>query len=161
MSEKILVLVATMTGTAEMIAEDIVAAHCDRREFTMQELQKTTLEQLAGARTALLVSSTYGEGEVPEPSLPFFNLVKANKPNPSGFVYGAITLGDRVTYPNTFANGGRLWDALLTECGATRVGQLLVLDASDPADKSELALRWAGDWLGVVDGHRATGAMNQ
>jgi MioC protein len=158
---KILVLVATMTGTAEMIAEDIAAAHCDRHEFALQALEKTTLEQLAGARTALLVSSTYGEGEVPEPSIPFFNLVKANKPNLSGLVYGAITLGDGGTYPNTFANGGRLWDALLTERGATRVGELLVLDACDPADKSELALRWAGHWLGLIEGRRATGAVNQ
>ncbi|CAN7219398.1 flavodoxin domain-containing protein [Bradyrhizobium sp. LjRoot220] len=153
---KILVLVATMTGTAEMIAEDIAAAHCDRHEFAFQALEKATLEQLAGARTALVVSSTYGEGEVPEPTIPFFNLVRESRPDLSGLVYGAVTLGDNVTYPKTFANGGRLWDGLLTERGATRVGDLLVIDASDPADKSELALRWAGNWLRLIEGQRAT-----
>lgn len=147
----ILVLIATMTGTAEMIAEDIADAHADRHQFTLQELKKASVEQVTAAEKVLLVSSTYGEGEVPEPTIPFFNQLRDAKPNLSGLTYGAITLGDSVTYPNTFANGGRLWDALLTELGATRSGDLLVLDASDPSDKSAITLQWAAAWLSCVD----------
>ena len=147
----ILVLVATMTGTAEMIAEDVAEVNGGRHQFSLQVLEKATLEQLAGARVALVVSSTYGEGEVPEPTIPFFNLVRDGKPDLSRLSYGAITLGDSGPYTNTFAKGGRLWDALFTELGATRLGELLVLDASDPSDKTGLALRWAADWLSLIE----------
>lgn len=134
-----------------MIAEDIADAHADCHQFTLQELKKASLEQVTAAEKVLLISSTYGEGEVPEPAIPFFNQLRDAKPNLSGLTYGAITLGDSVTYPNTFANGGRLWDALLTELGATRSSDLLVLDASNPSDKSAIALQWAMAWLSHVD----------
>jgi MioC protein len=147
----ILVLVATMTGTAEMIAEDVAGLGGGRHQFRLQALEKATLEQLTGARVALMVSSTYGEGEVPEPTIPFFNLVRDGKPDLSRLSYGAIALGDSGPYTNTFARGGRLWDALFAELGATRLGELLVLDASDPSDKTELALQWAADWLSLIE----------
>lgn len=147
----ILVLIATMTGTAEMIAEDIAAAYADRHQFKLQPLEKAALSQVVDADIVLLVSSTYGEGEVPERTIPFFDQLRDARPNLSNLRYGAITLGDSVTYINTFANGGRLWDALLTELGGVRLGDLLVLDASDPSDKSEMALIWASGWLSQVD----------
>ncbi|WP_424139185.1 flavodoxin domain-containing protein [Roseomonas chloroacetimidivorans] len=141
-----IILVATMTGTAEMIAEDIEAAHGASHTLEIRAFERSSPEILQQAARVLIVSSTYGEGEVPEPSLPFFEAVAADRPDLRGLRYGVIALGDS-SYMNSFARGGSLWDELLASCGAVRDRPLLVLDASSQEPPSDRAVEWSGRWL--------------
>ena len=140
-------LVVTMTGTAEMIAEDIQHAHPGH------ELQLILAEKADSSvfrtHNLMVISSTYGLGEIPEPGKPLFESVSNLRPDLSGLRYGVIALGDS-NYTDTFANGGRLWDDLLQKLGASRLAETLVLDASGAASMSELALAWANHWLGIA-----------
>ncbi|MBN9427609.1 MAG: flavodoxin domain-containing protein [Burkholderiales bacterium] len=143
---KVTLLVVTMTGTAEMIAEDLVAAFSKEHELTMVLAERTQPELFDGTQHLVVVSSTYGEGEVPDPGKPLYEGLRRKDGELKGLRYGVVSLGDSI-YKETFANGGRLWDALLAERGATRLAETLLLDASGSADMSALAVDWFGAWL--------------
>lgn len=137
----------TMTGTAEMIAEDIQTSN-SAHEWSLVLAEHADASVLS-TRNLIVVSSTYGNGEVPDPGKPLFEAVSASKPNLSGVRYGVISLGDS-GYKDTFANGGRLWDTLLQSCGASRLEETLVLDASEGGNMSEVALSWSAQWLSRI-----------
>lgn len=136
-----------MTGTAEMIAEDIQASQSGH-ELSLVLAERTD-PSVFQARKLLVVSSTYGVGEVPDPGKPLFELISRDSPDLSHLKYGVISLGDSI-YQDTFANGGRLWDALLEECGALRVAETLLLDASDADSMSDHAVAWAAQWMSLA-----------
>jgi len=140
------ILVATMTGTAEMIAEEIQSAYGAAHELTIHLLDRADPGILGGAGPVLVVSSTYGTGDIPDPALGFFESVERTRPDLRHLRYGVVALGDS-TYQDTFAFGGRRWDALLAACGASRIGDLLVLDASAGGDMVADAVAWAAPWL--------------
>ena len=136
-----------MTGTAEMIAEDI--QHSQSGHELRLVLAERTDASVFQTRNLLVVSSTYGVGEVPDPGKPLFESIRRDRPDLAHLRYGVISLGDTV-YKDTFANGGRLWDALLQERGAQRVAETLLLDASSADSMSDLAVAWAAQWMNLA-----------
>lgn len=155
---KILILVASMTGTAEMIAEDIRDAH-PQHQWTILMAERATAAALEGVTDLLIVSSTYGQGEIPDPAKPLYAALEAARPDLSRVRYGVVALGDS-NYPATFANGGRLWDALLARSGAHALAELVTLDASGADDMSAAAVHWSVAWVRALesDGHVARAA---
>jgi len=145
---KATILIVTMTGTAEMIAEDIQVSQKDH-EIGLVLAERTDIGVLQ-ARNLLVVSSTYGSGEVPDPGKPLYEAIKRERPDLSRLRYGVISLGDTI-YADSFANGGRLWDALLQDCGGKRLAETLLLDASGEESMSELAVTWALQWTALAD----------
>lgn len=142
-----MVLVVTMTGTAEMIAEDI--QHSQEGHELKLVLAESANGSVFQTRNLLVVSSTYGSGEVPDPGKPLFEALNSQRPDLSGLRYAVVSLGDTI-YPDTFANGGRLWDALLLECGASRLVETLLLDASGADSMPDLAVAWAAEWVRIA-----------
>ncbi|MBB3066987.1 flavodoxin domain-containing protein [Limibacillus halophilus] len=138
--------VATMTGQAELLAEDLADKFKEACDLGLILLEEAEPADLAAQKLALIVSSTYGVGEVPEPTKPVYARIKHERPDLSGLIYGVISLGDS-TYHNTFARGGQLWDDLFAKCGAWRVGDILKLDATVPEDSLNLASTWFETWL--------------
>ena len=61
--------------------------------------------------------------------------------------YGIIALGDS-TYAN-FCGGGLKFDALLQEQGGTRVGEMLMIDASEDPEPESVSNPW-GHAVGVA-----------
>src|SRR5690606_6810758 len=104
----------TMTGTAELVAEDmrdrLAEAGREARIVLMDGLTETVFE--AGG-VFLICSSTYGQGDVPDNAIAFYEQLQAARPDLSGIRYGVFAMGDR-TYADTFCNGGRRFDALLS-----------------------------------------------
>jgi sulfite reductase alpha subunit-like flavoprotein len=60
-------------------------------------------------------------------------------------IYGVIALGDR-TYKDTYCQGGMRFDALLTQLGARRAGEVLLHDASSGTLPEEVAAQWIVPW---------------
>jgi len=58
--------------------------------------------------------------------------------------YGIIALGDS-TYAN-FCGGGKLFDALLQEQSAQRVGEMLMIDASEHPEPESESNPWVEQW---------------
>jgi MioC protein len=100
----------------------------------------------AGGGLFLICSSTYGQGDVPDNAKHLYESLKASRPDLSRMSYGVIALGDR-TYAETFCNGGKRFDAILSELGARRIGEIMLHDASAGTMPEELAVAWATDWV--------------
>src|SRR5260221_6102510 len=78
----------------------------------------------SGGGLFLICSSTYGQGDVPDNAKNLYESLKSARPDLSDVRYGVIALGDR-TYAETFCNGGKRFDAILSELGARRIGEIL------------------------------------
>ena len=140
------IFVATMTGTALMVADDI-AEFCNNNNIKtniteMDNLSPSNLASLADP--ILIISSTYGQGDVPDGSKSFYNALKTTAPNLEHIKYAVFGLGD-MTYKETFAYGGKKFDKLFDELNANKIGDACYHDASDGTLPEEEALIWFRD----------------
>ena len=150
MATQITILVGTMTGTAQLCAQEMELALDDGdtevHTLLMDKLDASVFE---GGGIFLVCTSTYGQGDVPDNARGFYEDLKGKRPSLAGVRYGVFGLGDR-TYAETFNFGGKRFDELLTELGAERVGERHMHDASSGVLPEETALEWCQDWLAKV-----------
>ena len=142
----ITILVGTMTGTAEMVAQEVqTALEAAGHQATIRVMDGLDASVFQGGGNFLICTSTYGQGDVPDNAQSLFNSLEGEKPDLSGVTYGVIALGDR-TYKDTFCHGGIRFDKLLTELGARRAGEMLTYDASSGTLPEEVAAQWIVTW---------------
>ncbi len=151
---KVTILVGTMTGTAQLCAQEMELALDDGETevatLMMDGLDSSIFEKYgAGEGAFLICTSTYGQGDVPDNARALYEHLKATRPDLSPVRYGVFGLGDR-TYAETFNFGGKRFDELLTELGARRVGERHMHDASSGILPEETALEWCQAWLAKV-----------
>ncbi len=144
---KINILVGTMTGTAQLCAQEMELA-LDDDDVKVQTLLMDGLDSAVFAREGvfLVCTSTYGQGDVPDNARALYEDLKAKRPDLSRVRYGVFGLGDR-TYAETFNFGGKKFDELLSELGAQRIGERHMHDASSGILPEETALEWCQEWL--------------
>ena len=147
MSARITILVGTMTGTAQLCAQEMELA-LDDGDTQVETLLMDGLDSSVFSRTSvfLVCTSTYGQGDVPDNARALYEDLQKKRPDLSKVLYGVFGLGDR-TYAETFNNGGKRFDDLLTELGARRIGERHKHDASSGILPEETALEWCRDWL--------------
>ncbi len=140
-------LVGTMTGTAQLVAQEVELT-LDDGATRVQTKMMDGLDARAFANGGLFLicTSTYGQGDVPDNAKHLYEALQTARPDLSGVRYGVIALGDR-TYAETFCNGGRRFDKILSELGARRVGEIMLHDASAGTMPEEIAVAWAADWI--------------
>ena len=154
MGLKITILVGTMTGTADLVAEEV---H-DRLEAEGNDVEIVPMDGLEAGVFArpgvfLICTATYGQGDVPDNAQGFFAALERDKPDLAAVRFGVIALGDR-TYTATFCFGGKRFDALLQALGAHRIGEVLLHDASAGTVPEEVAVEWAEEWIESVPEER-------
>ncbi len=144
---KITILVGTMTGTAEMVAQEVEQVLRDAGcEVVLAMMNDCGPEVFEPGRVMLICTSTYGFGNLPDNALNLFEALESSRPDLSAIRYGVIALGDG-TYGDTFAQGGIRFDKLLAELGARRAGEVLTHDANANTLPEEVAAQWASDWV--------------
>jgi MioC protein len=138
-----------MTGTAQLVAQELELRLDDgqtsARAVLMDHLRADAIEP---GSLYLICSSTYGQGDVPDNAKQLYESLRSQWPDLSSVSYGVIALGDR-TYAETFCNGGRRFDKLLTELGAKRIGDILFHDASAGTMPEEVAADWIDGWVAL------------
>ena len=147
---KVNILVGTMTGTAQLCAQEMELA-LDDGDTQAATLLMDNLDSTVFSREGLFLvcTSTYGQGDVPDNARALYEDLKAKRPNLSHVRYGVFGLGDR-TYAETFNFGCKRFDEILAELGAERIGERHTHDASSGVLPEETALEWCQDWLGRV-----------
>jgi MioC protein len=150
MAVKIHILVGTMTGTAQLVAQELELAW-DDGETQVETLLMDKVDAAVFEREGvfLVCTSTYGQGDVPDNARALYEELKAKRPDLSHVRYGVFGLGDR-TYAETFNFGGKRFDDILTELGARRIGERVQHDASSGVLPEETAAEWGAAWLGLV-----------
>jgi MioC protein len=150
MATRISILVGTMTGTAQLCAQEMELA-LDDGDTEVETLLMDKLDASVFERPGvfLVCTSTYGQGDVPDNARAFYEDLKARRPDLSAVRYGVFGLGDR-TYAETFNFGGKRFDELLAELGAQRIGERHMHDASSGILPEETALEWCQAWVGKV-----------
>ena len=145
-------LVGTMTGTAEMVAQEVeTVLEAASHSATIRMMDDLDASVFQPGGTFLVCTSTYGQGDVPDNAQAFFASLEHERPDLSAVKYGLIALGD-TTYKDTFCEGGIRFDNLLTELGAHRVGEMLKHDASSGTLPEEVAAQWIVPWAEMAEG---------
>jgi MioC protein len=143
------ILVGTMTGTAQSVAQELELRLDDGDTHARALLMDgRDASVFAAGGLFLICTSTYGQGDVPDNAKQLYESLQRQRPDLSNVRYGVIALGDR-TYADTFCNGGRRFDAILTELGAQRVGDMLLHDASAGSMPEEVAAEWVERWIAL------------
>ena len=150
----ITILYGSQTGSAESVANDAGAV---AKTYGLLPIVKSMDEIEAAALTAidylLIITSTYGEGEMPDNAQMLWDSVCSDAMSRlEGVKYSVLALGD--TSYDLFCQAGIDWDNKLAELGATRIYERTDCDV----DFEEPAERWISAVIPQVAG--GTGAVN-
>jgi sulfite reductase (NADPH) flavoprotein alpha-component len=136
------VLYGTQTGNSEELAERAAAMLADHGlGAALAALDDVSLEELAAASHLLVITSTYGEGEMPDNAELFWEAVSADTaPRLEGLKFSVLALGD--SGYEGFCQAGRVLDTRLEQLGAVRIAPRVDCDVDfeDPA----------GQWIADV-----------
>jgi sulfite reductase (NADPH) flavoprotein alpha-component len=118
---KVNVFFGSQSGNAESIAKRLVKeAKKQGYETTIAALEKASPAALAQEKCALIVTSTWGEGDPPDNAVKFWEQLKSeNDLKLSSLNYSVLALGD--TNYQHFCGFGKTLDSRLEALGAKRI----------------------------------------
>ncbi|SCB98623.1 Flavodoxin [Kosakonia oryzendophytica] len=143
------IFVGTMYGNSLLVAEEaqaILTAH--GHKATVFEDPEAADWDGNNDRYALVVTSTTGQGDLPDSIAPLFHYLRDTVGYQPALRYGVIALGDS-TYTH-FCGGGKQFDALLQEQGAQRIGDMLLIDASEDPEPESVSNPWVEHWATLL-----------
>ena len=141
------IFVGTMYGNSLLVAEEAetILTGLGHQAKVFEDPMVADWESYTG-KYVLVVTSTTGQGDLPDSIVPLFNdLQDMYQPH---LRYGIIALGDS-TYAN-FCGGGKRFDALLQEQSAQRVGEMLMIDASEDPEPESVSNPWVEQWATLL-----------
>ena len=133
------ILVGSQMGAAEYVAEQ-VAETLVQAGYEINIHLKPELDHLNPTNVWLVITSTYGAGDLPDNIQPFADQLAQDRRDLTTLSYAVITLGDS-SY-DTFCEAGHKLSRLLKEKGATSLLPALEIDAQQPSLPEDTALAW-------------------
>ena len=147
MTDKVTILVGTMSGTAEMVADELADEFDDAGfDARVLRMEKVRPETLAKGGLWVVCCSTYGTGELPDNAKLLNDALELERPNLSAVRFAVMALGDSV-YPNSFCFGGKKIDNLLASLGAERLAERLDYDSRGGGYPEVAATTWLKTWI--------------
>ncbi|AYD04406.1 sulfite reductase subunit alpha [Neorhizobium sp. NCHU2750] len=142
-AQPIHILYGTQTGNAEQVAMDAAtAARALGMAPEVKGLDDIDMTALGAMRHVVVVTSTYGEGEMPDNAQLFWEALSADTaPRLEGLKFAVLALGD--TGYDGFCQAGKLIDTRLEQLGATRIATRRDCDI----DFEDAAAEWLGETL--------------
>lgn len=137
------ILYGTQTGNAQAVAEETAEL---AKEYgltaTVVDMDDIDINDLVSYERLLIVTSTYGEGEMPDNAQALWDAISSDDaPKFDKTYYSVLSLGD--TNYDDFCLAGILWDERLAALGAERVVDRVDCDI----DFEELASDWTTEVL--------------
>jgi sulfite reductase (NADPH) flavoprotein alpha-component len=146
------ILYGSQTGTAESVARDAVkVAKAHGLNPVLKSMDEVDADALTKMETLLIVTSTYGEGEMPDNAQVLWSAVKADSmAKLDNLQFAVLALGD--TSYDLFCQAGIDWDNRLAELGATRLQTRVDCDV----EYEEPAEEWIHSVIPALAGSDAT-----
>jgi len=144
------ILYGTQTGNSESVASDVAAAaKTHGLHPVVKSMDEIEIDDLVKMEYLLIITSTYGEGEMPDNAQLLWDAVSADSaPKMDNTQFSILALGD--TSYDLFCKAGIDWDIRLEALGAKRLFDRVDCDVEfDEA---------AEDWIGQVIPMMADGA---
>src|SRR5690606_32839963 len=140
------ILYGSETGNALALGEELavaaVALGLTATAVDMADYRPASLKQ---EQDLLLITSTHGEGEPPQPALAFFEFIAGRKaPRLEGVRFAVLALGDS-TY-ELYCEAGKRLDRRLEELGAERLEARIDCDI----DYEEPAAAWSAEVIALL-----------
>lgn len=137
------ILFGTQTGNAEALAMDIAdAARAQGMQPVVTALDDVSMDSLGAMKRVIVVTSTYGEGEMPDNAQLFWEaLSKEAAPRLDEMNFAVLALGD--TGYDGFCQAGKLIDTRFEQLGGKRMKTRIDCDI----DFEDVAANWIGETL--------------
>jgi sulfite reductase (NADPH) flavoprotein alpha-component len=150
----LLIAFGSQSGNAESLAKRL-AREASGRGFAARAAGLDSLQpaDLIKEQNVLLITSTWGEGDMPDNAVSFWDSLNQNGSSPKldGVQYSILALGDK-NYGDTFCLAGKKLDTRLAELGAKRIVDRVDCDV----DFDDLAKKWSANAFTVLSGVDAT-----
>lgn len=111
--------------------------------------EEGTLADWEKYSTVLVITSSTGQGDLPDTIAPLFHELRDNVGYQPNLNYGLIALGDS-SY-DYFCGAGMQFDELLQEHQSKRIGEILKIDGMDVAEPEVFAIGWLENWVGLLN----------
>ncbi|WP_299652273.1 flavodoxin domain-containing protein [uncultured Tateyamaria sp.] len=151
---KVGIFYGSETGNSEMLCEDIETELGDGFECDIQSLADVDPAEMQKDTFYIIVTSTYGNGDLPSTALPFEEALTEGKPDLKGIRFAIFGLGDMV-FAETFAHGSMKLAEMMKAQGATQVGERGIHDASGFDMPEDIALPWVQEIMGLMQADKA------
>ncbi len=150
-SRALTILYASETGNAAALAKELAqsaqAQGLVAEAFDMADYKTRRLKE---EKDLLVIASTHGEGDPPQPALDFFEFIEGRKaPRLEGLRFAVLALGD-TTY-EYYCEAGKRLDRRFEELGAERIAERVDCDV----DYDEAATAWSIDLLARLSSEQA------
>ena len=141
MEKKLNILWASMSGTAENVANNLnEKAKLKGFDINKLELNQVTMNDLSNMKNVAIVTSTTGEGDLPTNGEDFWDDLKNTDKNFQNLRYSVCALGD--SSHDVFCGAGKKVDERLEKLGAQKV-----LDRQDCDGSDEGSEEWGNIFL--------------
>ena len=141
MANKLNILWASMSGTAENVANTLnKKAKSMGFETNQLELNQVTMNDLSNMKYVAIITSTTGEGDLPTNGEDFWDDLKNTKVNFNDLTYSVCALGD--SSHSIFCGAGKKVDEKLIQLGAKKIVDRQDCDGSDEGSEA-----WSNSFL--------------
>lgn len=154
----LLIAFGSQSGNAESLAKRLAKTATNRgfaaRAAGLDSLQPKDFIQ---DKNVLIITSTWGEGDMPDNAISFWDAIKENGPSPKleSVKYSVLALGDK-NYGDTFCLAGKKLDTRLAELGAHRITDRVDCDV----EFDELAKKWSENAFTILSGSTSIAALS-
>lgn len=155
----LLIAFGSQSGNAESLAKRL-AREASGRGFAARAAGLDSLQpaDLAQEQNVLVITSTWGEGDMPDNAVSFWDTLNQNGSSPKldGVKFSILALGDK-NYGDTFCLAGKKLDERLAELGAERIVERVDCDV----DFDDLAKQWSNAAFTALSGSDSSDTSDQ
>jgi MioC protein len=140
----ITILCGSVFGAAQNLAEQVKTTLTAQSHTVTINIPCSTAD-MQNADAVLVITSTTGQGDLPNNIEAFYFDAKNTMPLFSGKPFGIIALGDS-SYPN-FCGAGDKMQELFFELQGQEALPMIKIDAIETLEPETLALPWLEEWV--------------